>query len=66
MTEILLTKEQAYQAMFNFIEHLYEITNDSSLGGFLGSMQLDRDGMPFDPAYWEDWEKAVEKTLVSK
>jgi hypothetical protein len=66
MEEALLTKMQAYRAMYHFLEHLYEITNDDSLGGFLGSMQLGRDGMPFDQAYWEDWEKAVEKTLHGK
>ncbi len=64
MNEIFLTKEQSYQAMFFFLENLYVITKDNSLGGFLGSMQLLRDGRPADPAYWQDWEKAIEKVFA--
>lgn len=66
MDEIILTKKEAYQAMYLFLNNLYEITKDEGLGGFLGSMQLGIDGMPFDQAYWEDWEVAVSKILVQK
>ncbi len=59
----MLSKIQAYEAMVTFIEQLYELTNDDSLGGFLGSMQLLSDGTPADPAYWEDWENAIRKVL---
>lgn len=63
MSEKNLSKLQAYEAMFYFLENLYALTNDDSIGGFLGSMQLLNDGKPADPAYWSDWEKAVEKVL---
>jgi hypothetical protein len=56
-----LDVRQAYLAMFFFLDHLYDLTKDSSLGGFLGSMQLLKDGMPADNAYWEDWLNAVGK-----
>lgn len=63
--EPLLTKLQSYKAMVLFMENLYNLTNDSSLGGFLGSMQLLNDGQPADPAYWADWERVVEKVLLN-
>ncbi len=52
--------------MVFFLEHLYQITNDDCLGGFLGSMQLLQDGMPADNAYWEDWLNAVRKVIKLK
>ena len=65
MDDILLTKHQAYQAMFSFIENLYEMTKDSELGGYLGSMQILEDGKPADPAYSVDWERAIAKVVSS-
>ena len=60
-----LNVRQAYLAMFFFLDNLYDLTKDNSLGGFLGSMQLLKDGMPADNAYWEDWLNAVEKAIKS-
>lgn len=63
MEEKILSKEEAYLAMYFFIENLYALTNDDSLAGFLGSMQVLKDGKPMDPAYWEDWEHSILKVL---
>ncbi|MBX3242350.1 MAG: hypothetical protein KIT80_04370 [Chitinophagaceae bacterium] len=63
MNDVKLNKTEAYRAMFIFLENLYSLTNDDSLGGFLGSMQLLSDGSPADPAYWADWERAVSTAL---
>lgn len=54
----LLTIEEAYKAMFLYLENLYHLTNSDDLGGFLGSMVMLPDGKPIDPAVWEDWIKA--------
>ena len=59
--ETKLNVREAYLAMFFFLGHLYDLTKDNSLGGFLGSMQLLEDGMPADSAYWKDWLRAVKK-----
>lgn len=66
MSEISLSEKEAYQAMFSFLEHLYEITKDDSLGGFLGSMQLLPDGKPIDSAYWEDWVNIINKIVKAR
>jgi len=49
-----LTIEQAYLAMFYFLEDLYERTHSDDLGGFLGSFRLLNDRKPADPAAWSD------------
>ena len=56
-----LNEKQAYEAMFYFLEYLYEKQGFDELGGLLGSMNLLDDGKPADPALWVDWEKAVNK-----
>lgn len=66
MEKKLLTMEQAYRAMFHFLEHEYGMTKSDDIGGLLGSMDwtIWKDHpYPADPAAWEDWEDAVEKAL---
>lgn len=59
-----MTPEQAYQAMFLFLERYYEATGADDIGVLLGSMSLLEDGQPADPAMWADWCKAVEAQLA--
>lgn len=61
-----MTQEQAYRAMFSFLEKYYEATNADDVGALLGSMNLLDDGRPADPAMWADWCKAVEDALAKK
>ncbi|MBB1631345.1 MULTISPECIES: hypothetical protein [Cupriavidus] len=64
MNESELTIEQAYRAMFYFLEHEYELTKSDELGGILGSLswQVWEGGHgPADPAAWNDWLEAVRK-----
>lgn len=58
-----LSKEQAYKAMFYYLENLYEMTKSDDLGGFLGGLILLQDGSTADPAVWSDWEQAVNRVL---
>lgn len=60
-----LDPQQAYTAMFKFLEKFYELTNSGEVGALLGSMALIEDGKPLDPALWEDWIEAVEATLTA-
>ncbi|MEZ0225894.1 MAG: hypothetical protein ACAH83_15170 [Alphaproteobacteria bacterium] len=62
-----LTEEQAYAAMFYFLDRLWstasaEDTRDV-LGGMLGGMSLLRDGGTADPAVRHDWDRAVDYAL---
>ncbi len=60
-----LTEKQAFTAMIYFLDQYYQQTQADDLGALLGSLQLLSDGMPIDPALWDDWLMAVEKVLSS-
>lgn len=66
MDNELLTIEEAYRAMFIYLEKLYSLTNSDDLGGFLGSMTLLSDGRPMDPAVWQDWLQSVQDSKSKK
>ena len=53
-----LTQEQAYLAMFSFLDKQFALGCEE-LGGILGSMSLLPDGTPADPALASDWRDAV-------
>ncbi len=63
MKKKLLSLEQAFQAMFVFLNDYYERTGGKAeLGEVLGDIQLNRaDGMPADPAAWGDWLAAIDE-----
>lgn len=56
-----LTIQEAYKAMYAYLEQLYHSTKSDELGSLLGSMSVIADGETVDPAVWKDWLKAVEK-----
>ena len=58
-----LTEEQAYLAMFSFLEAEYLLTSSDEIGGLLGSMSLLPDGSTVDPAVKDQWKEAVARTL---
>ncbi|WP_081608097.1 hypothetical protein [Metapseudomonas furukawaii] len=60
----VLTLEQAFCAMFYFLEHEYALTKSEDIAIMLSSLDwtvlADNSGPP-DPAAWEDWLDAVKK-----
>lgn len=60
-----LTSDQAYLAMFAFLDRQFSLGWEE-LGGVLGSMSLLADGSPADPALAQDWRAAVEAALSGK
>lgn len=59
-----LTTMQYYEVMFTFLEGYYQRLNQPELlGMLLGGFRLRDDGLPVDPAAWEDWLEAVESVL---
>ena len=58
-----LTVDQAYKAMYIYLNALHEMTGSDDLAGFLGGMSLASDGKPADPAISQDWYAAIEKAL---
>ena len=67
MTKRLLSAEQAFNAMFVFLDQYYERTGRTpELGTLLGELQLNREGRPFDPAAWDDWLAAVSEATKTR
>ena len=60
-----LSAEQAFAAMALFLERYYARgSNGDDLAALLGDIQInERDGLPLDPAAWDDWLAAVEGVL---
>jgi hypothetical protein len=61
-----LTSREAYLAMFDFLERLYELTKWDDIGAILGSMRLLADGRPADNAYADDWKDSVARILAQR
>jgi hypothetical protein len=61
-----ITIDQAYLAMFYFLDALYQRTHSNDLGGFLGGFRKLNDGKPADPAAWSDWIEAINRVLSEK
>ena len=59
MNSELLTKKEAYLAMFRFLERQYEMTSSDDIGSLLGGMQLLADGITADEGEWLEWLDAV-------
>ena len=58
-----LTPDQAYAAMYQFLDHYYQLTKSDEVGNLLSSMSLLPDGLPADSAIAEDWQDAVQFAL---
>ena len=64
MSESKLTKEQAFLAMYSFLDEYYQLTKADDIGGLLGSMSLLPDGSSADPAIQKEWEEAIQKVIA--
>jgi hypothetical protein len=62
MRKKLLSPEQAFRAMFVFLNAYYDRTEGTAeLGEVLGDIQINiADGSPMDLAAWGDWLAAIE------
>ncbi len=59
-----LSGEQAFEAMFRFLERYYErVGGKGELAAVLSDIQTMPDGRPADPAAWEDWLDAIRMVL---
>lgn len=60
---INLTEKEAYEAMYAFLEQIYETTESNEIAGLLGGMSFLPEGSTADPAIWSNW---IECTLRAK
>lgn len=65
MDEKILSVEEAYRAMFVFLEKEYARTEADEIGGLLSSLswEMTQGQGPADPGAWEDWQDAVKEAL---
>ena len=58
-----MTEQQAYAAMFHFLEEYWKRGKSDDIGGLLSSMLMLQDGSTADPAMANDWQQAVDYAL---
>lgn len=56
---MMLTVQEAYAAIFRYLEQHYGRTQAADVGALLGDLQLTGEGEPFDPTVWQEWIEAV-------
>lgn len=56
---LLLSYDEAYDAMYDFLDHYYEITHSDDIGALLGDLALLPDGMPADASILKRWNKIL-------
>ena len=61
-----MSDQQAYAAMFHFLEQKNKCTPSDALGNLLGDMSLLPDGSPADPAITSEWKDSVELALKGR
>lgn len=61
-----LTELEAFIAMRNYLEAYYERTSSDDIACILSDTQFFSEGETADPAAWQDWIDAVNKTLKEK
>ena len=63
MDSIKLTREEAFWAMYSFLESYYSQTKSDDIGALLGSLSMLADGVCADSAMQGDWNEAVQKAV---
>lgn len=63
--EPVLSSRDAFLVMSDYIWQYAQQAGDD-LMTLLGDTQLERDGMPGDPAAWEDWQASVAKIRAGR
>lgn len=56
-----MTNEEAYRAMYYFLETYLKYIDSQEIKNLLGGMSLLEDGSTADPAFAEEWLQAVER-----
>jgi hypothetical protein len=59
----MLTEDQAYAAMYYFLDQIWSRVNTMELVDVLSDMTLLPDGTLADPAVSEEWKEAVDYAL---
>ena len=60
---VILTTDQAYLAMFRFLEDEYRLSKSDDIAALLGDLSFAPDGKPCDPAVLEQWQESVKSAI---
>lgn len=63
---INLTEHEAYEAMYAFLEQIYETTESNDIASLLGGMSFLPEGSTADPAVWSDWLECALRAKAGK
>lgn len=63
---VQLDERQAFNAMRSFLEMYWRRGRSEEIAMLLGSLAIQQDGKPADPALWNDWMQSVEFCLRAK
>ena len=55
-----MAEREGYLAMVEFLRVYVDRARAGSLATLLADVEIDADGIPFDPTMWSDWLAAVE------
>ncbi len=61
-----LTMNQAYLAMFSFLENYYLQTKSDDVANILTGLSLMTDGVPLDQGFYREWLVAIEKAKANQ
>jgi hypothetical protein len=61
-----LSMQQAFLAMYSFLDAHYQRSKADDVGALLGSLSLLKDGRPADPAVESDWASAVQAAVSGR
>jgi hypothetical protein len=66
MNDKILTKKEAYLAMYAFLEDYYSRDKNDELANLLSDLSLLEDGGTADSAIEDDWNDALERVFQGK
>ncbi len=59
--QIMITTDQAYAAMYAFLERFNETYRSDDISNLLHGLSTHSDGCPMDAAHTIDWTECIEK-----
>ncbi len=62
----LLTEDQAYRAMYFFLDAYWQRTGSPDVGALLGELSLLADGTPADPGAISDFKEAIAEAKAAR
>ena len=66
MKSTSIDEKTAFLAMVKFLERYWERGGGEEIAALLGSLALQSDGRPADPALWRDWLTSLDYVATGR